>query len=300
MRPDGKPFRWNMSNPSLTKRLKAGESQLFEDHDIDRLLRCGASTLRVGDCDIVFVGRSLESLFDLLCGALSRTTWYDRLQLLQMSVRGSGSVDAIRSEINKHNERFRWRKQKSADDRIESLASYFRHCHLWPEQILKRDRRITFVDIVASGGTFGALFDLLKSYCGSSVEWQSVAKRINVVVVQPEPGTMDEPIWNPCDSKWTIDFPDRIQQISMNVDLWFFLADEQFKTIHWNPPICWGDKSEPPQYDWDFYAARGSRKLYRRGERSRRRLASLLDEAPEPIDAIKSLATELRRESRFR
>src|SRR5262245_16608008 len=88
LRAVGKPFRWNMARSRLMRRLGRGRTSIMPDHQQDRLLRCAAKVLRAGGgSDLVFVGRSLESVYDLLCGALSRTTWYDRVQLLQLSLR---------------------------------------------------------------------------------------------------------------------------------------------------------------------------------------------------------------------
>ena len=300
MRPDGKPFRWNMSNPGLLRRLKPGETQELPEYQQDRLLRCGANIVRAGDFDFVFVGRSLESLYDVFSGALARTTWYDRLQLLQMSVRKCESVDSIRDAIQKLNARFTRLKLPDADTRIDSITNYLRFCQLTPARILQRQRGVAFVDVVDKGTTFGTLLDLLKSCCDEATSWKEVLKRLHWVAVLPDPTTTDAPTWKPSASPWTRHIrPTQITEVIMNADLWFYLADEQFKTTYSYPPILWGENTEPPTKTWDIFAARGSRELYRYGEKSRRRIAALLDEPPEPIDAIKELARELRREESY-
>ena len=304
MRPEGKPFRWNSANPNLIKRLKPGETQELEEHNVDRLIRCGASTLRCGDFDFVFVGRSLEYLFDLLSGALARTTWYDRTQMLQMSVRGIGTVDEIRRIIDERNARFRRLKRKQPDDRLQAFAKYLEHCSLMPAQILNRDRPIAFVDVVAKGTTYALLCDLMKYYCEqTNADWQSIASRLHWIAVLPFNEGLEEEPWKPIDSSWTSEFDrSQINTIELNTDLWFELVDGHFKTTVFYPPGHWGNAASagpPPEaWGWHTYAARGSREMYRRGERSRTRLAHCLGESPEPIDEIKSLVRELRREAR--
>lgn len=121
LRPVGKPFRWNMACSHLLRRLGRGRSTTVPAHQQDRLLRCTAHVLRAGGVsDFVFVGRSLESVYDLLCGALAPTTWYDRVQLLQLSLR------------NHSPEEF----QQRYPNRMASLRSYFRAVQLTPRLVL--------------------------------------------------------------------------------------------------------------------------------------------------------------------
>ncbi len=289
-----------MANPKLMKRLGPGKSQPLPDYQVDRLLRVGASALRHGDFDFVFVGRSLESLFDLLSGGLARTTWYDRLRMLQMSVRGFEHIAAIRKVIQ---ERYTRNVLQRFNEKLTSFASYLDASQLLPHQILNRTRRVAFVDVVAKGTTYALLCDLLKYYCGEATDWSAVKSRLHWIAVLPQRNGRKEDPWKPADSTWTDDFDQsQIHQVVMDTDLWFYLADEQFKSTVSYPPTGWGHEwyASPPGLDWSWttYAARGSRELYRRGEKSRRRLAHLLDEAPEPIKQIKSLARELRLEDR--
>lgn len=302
MRPEGKPFRWNMANPKLIKRLRPGVSQRLPDYQLDRLLRVGANALRSGDFDFIVVGRSLENLFDVFSGALARTTWYDRMQMLQLSVRGLDSVAAIRKVIL---ERYARNPLQQFKKKLSHFASYLEHSALLPHQIMNRRRPIAFLDVVAKGTTYALLCDLLKFYCNPTTDWSAVKSRLHWIVVLPEREGLEEDPWKPSDSSWTAEFEEsQIHQVNLNTDFWCYLVDEQFKSTRSYPPTGWGHAwyASPPPSDWSWmsYAARGSRELYRRGEKSRRRLAHLLDEPPEPSDEIKTLARELRREARRR
>lgn len=57
------------------------------DGFLRRLMDCTARVVAAaGDSDLVFVGRSPESLYDLLSGLFLDTSWQGRLTLLQFSV----------------------------------------------------------------------------------------------------------------------------------------------------------------------------------------------------------------------
>ncbi len=173
-----------------------------------------------------------------------------------------------------------------------------------PTQILARERPTAFIDVVAKRTTYAFICDLLKFYSDqTNVAWDAVAKRLHWIAVLPTSEGLEEEPWKPSDSAWTSEFDStRITTIDINTGLWFYLADWQIKTTNFYPPTHWGDSSsaKPPPKNWDWltYAARGSREMYRRGERSRVPLAKWIGESPEPLDAIKLLVKELRQEAR--
>lgn len=286
LRPVGKPFRWNMACSHLLRRLGRGRSTTVPAHQQDRLLRCTAHVLRAGGVsDFVFVGRSLESVYDLLCGALAPTTWYDRVQLLQLSLR------------NHSPEEF----QQRYPNRMASLRSYFRAVQLTPRQILDRPRPVVFIDVVDRGSTFGNLSRLLHLWSDNSAVWQQVRERLAWVAVISEKPPDGDSHWQPSRVPWTEDYaPAQVQRVFLKTSLWCYLADHQGKTTVSYTPRRWGnpDVGRPPDKGGVLEAARGARELYRQGEKSRHRLAALLDEPPQPIPLIASLARELRREAR--
>src|SRR6185503_17566898 len=62
-----KPFRWDLSHRSHLGRLVAGEPAWSYPDFIESLLTCCAKILASGgDSDLIFVGRSPESIFDHL------------------------------------------------------------------------------------------------------------------------------------------------------------------------------------------------------------------------------------------
>src|SRR5688572_2522645 len=83
-----KPFRWDLTRRNQLGKLIEGEKAQTYDAFSDQLLHCCARVLALGgDSDLVFVGRSPESIFDHLSGLLLDTSWFDRLELLHFSMR---------------------------------------------------------------------------------------------------------------------------------------------------------------------------------------------------------------------
>ena len=69
------PFRWDLVTPDQLGSLLTGtdEPRLWF---LDDLTACAGKVLaRSGNGDLLFVGRSLDSLFDLLSGVLAGTDW---------------------------------------------------------------------------------------------------------------------------------------------------------------------------------------------------------------------------------
>jgi hypothetical protein len=79
------PFRWDLVTPDQLGSLLVGTS----DPDLwflDDLVECADKVLaRCGGGDLVFVGRSLDSMFDLLGGAFGHTSAGPGLHRLPLS-----------------------------------------------------------------------------------------------------------------------------------------------------------------------------------------------------------------------
>lgn len=66
-----KPFRWNLTHRNHLGNLLDGERSATYNNFDDELLRCSSRIMAfAGDSDLVFVGRSTESIFDFLSGLL--------------------------------------------------------------------------------------------------------------------------------------------------------------------------------------------------------------------------------------
>ncbi|MGE0709426.1 MAG: hypothetical protein AB7N76_33910 [Planctomycetota bacterium] len=245
------------------------------------LLRCAAEVVRAGEgADLVFVGRSLENLYDLLCGALDETSWRGRAQLLQLSLRGVRSPGQLRRE---------------APGALEQLWCYFRELRLTPPQLLLRERPVAFVDLVCSGRTLGALLRLLHAWCGGRPgRWRQVRERVRFVAVVE----VGHPRWTPWraeHSEWPGSLaPDHVRRVWLQSEHWRFLGEDQDKTTESFTYRRWSDpraRAAPPDGE-RHAAARLGRALFRRGAWERAALGRRIARSPCPPE-LEPLAREL-------
>src|SRR5688572_4587850 len=90
------PFRWDVSRPhELGALMNAASASAYPAFAEDLRACCAAVMAAAGDADLIFVGRSPESLYDYLRGACFDTSWRERLHLLLVSVRERPAVRRI-------------------------------------------------------------------------------------------------------------------------------------------------------------------------------------------------------------
>jgi hypothetical protein len=227
-----------------------------------KLLSLSAEVLvAAGDADIVFVGRSPENLHDFLRGALAPTSFAERIQLLQLSLRDHPRALRHRSP-----------------EKLERLGRYLAAVNLAPRQILDRPRPVAFTDLVCSGETFRNLVDALRLFSGAPRVWSAVRERLRwVCLVSTEPGYSG---WEPDDSRWTQEFPaSSVRRVRLDRDFWHYLGDTQTKTTDRWSEERWATPGAPPDLEgFRFEAIRLARAIYRLGECWREPLAARLDE----------------------
>lgn len=276
----GVPFRWNVGDRALKRRIPRGRTPRFPDELVEHLIRAVADAVRAADdADLVFVGRSPESLYDLLSGAFETTSWRERVQLLQVSLRVR-SIARLREHFPTH---------------VQALRRYLEHLRLAPPQILARERPIAFVDLVFHGETFRNLLDLVRTE-GTAEQWAAIRERIRWVCLVARDWTGKGP-WAPNEAAWTSEVPaTSIRCIPLPDDLWYYLANEQPKTTDSHEFPSWGapESGRPPVFRVRAAAARTAHSLFRLGETSRARLAVELGRPPAPAPWIATLIRELR------
>lgn len=134
------PFRWNLTRRHHLGGLLDGErAATYNDFNADLLRCCSRILAFADDSDLVFVGRSPESIFDFLSGLLFDSSWFERLELLHFSMRFRDE-NKIRQEYPKA---------------IEAMRRYLEQIGLHPKAIATKKRPIAFIDLVLSGDTFG-------------------------------------------------------------------------------------------------------------------------------------------------
>jgi hypothetical protein len=90
------PFRWNIAKKEQLGRLvEMPQAEIYPDF-FNELEDCCSRVIAFCDnSDLIFVGRSPESLFDYLSGLLAKTSWASRCSMLNVAfvdVVSSGST----------------------------------------------------------------------------------------------------------------------------------------------------------------------------------------------------------------
>src|SRR5262249_41288648 len=109
---------------------------------LEGLLRCCARVLASArGADLCFVGRSLDSVFDPLCGLLRGTSWEPRLTLLPLSLHRAPD----------------WALRTAA--RRRALRAYLQAQGWAPEALARREHPVALTDLVSTGETLGGLVE---------------------------------------------------------------------------------------------------------------------------------------------
>lgn len=280
------PFRWNLAERSQLGSLLEGEPAEDYPEFVDHLRDCCARVVAsAGDGDLVFVGRSPESLFDYLGGILAETSWKERICLFNFSMRY-----ATVEEVRRMNE-----------GGIEAIQDQLTALGLAPDAIASAERPIVFVDLVQSGDTFGRLLDLLEHWAAASrLDPAAVRRRVRFVGItirsKNSPNT-----WRWYQQvEWASRLPRRaLRSISIPFELWTYLGEWQKKVSRWNPPMWWGEEAltEAPRENSSLQALRLAYATYRRGSDlgERRHFAGQLAAQPEMRNPwLRKLVLELR------
>ena len=225
-----KPFRWNLTDRSHLGGLLDGERAGTYHNFNDDLLRCSSRILAfAGDSDMVFVGRSPESIFDYLSGLLFDSTWFERLELLHFSMRFRDE-NMIRQEH---------------PQAVEAMRQYLKQINLHPEAIATKKRPIAFVDLVLSGDTFGRLVTFLFNWSNEiGYEWQAVRRRIRLVGITIRTKTSPNTWRWQQHADWIHLLKNgAVKNVSVTRDFWSYLGDYQPKVSRSYTPERWGDSA---------------------------------------------------------
>ncbi|HEX8210447.1 MAG TPA: hypothetical protein VF584_09760 [Longimicrobium sp.] len=248
------PFRWKLAGrPALGTLLDGDREHAYRGFFVD-LRDCGVRVVAAAaDGDLVFVGRSPESIFDYLTGVLSGTSWSERLVLLNLSMRHSDVEQLARTDPA---------AVAAIRDQLASLG-------LSPGQIAASARPKVFVDLVSGGNTFGHLLGLLEHWAGDAgVDVAAVRRRIRFL------GITDRMKNSPNTWRWyqRVEWASRLprsalRSISIPYGLWMYLGEYQRKVARWHPPARWGaeDAARPPRDEDALKALRLAHMVHERG-----------------------------------
>jgi len=237
------PFRWNIARREQLGRLITGEPLLPSADFVHALRLCGARVVAFAtNADLIFIGRSPESLFDYLSGVFAVTTWAERCSLVNISLR----VNAQTS--------FGQTYPHAVTPGRTLLVDY----GLSPEQLLQRPRPVTFVDLVDSGETFGHLATLLLDWAlKQHLDPAAIKQKLRFVGITRRTQTSPKTWRWQQHVAWTTQFsPQQIKNVSIPSTLWRYLGNEQQKVTRSNPPWRWGtDALTSPERDPAHLAA---------------------------------------------
>lgn len=281
------PFRWNLVQRQQLGSLLEGKAAEAYRGFVDDLRHCCTRLVAsAGDSDLIFIGRSPESIFDYLSGILSDTPFADRCTLLNFSMRQQ-PVEVIERENPRG---------------LIALHDLLASGGLEPAQIARSRRPITLVDLVCGGTTFGNLVGLLNHWAAAIGEdIKAVRRRLRFIGItirsKNSPNT-----WRWYQQvQWAQQYPrSALRSIPISYWMWTYLGDEQKKVSRWYPPSEWGQEyvDTPPREEWNVQALRLAAKIHNRGTHrdERQRFASALARQREMRDPwLRQLVATLRR-----
>jgi len=277
-----RPFRWDLAGRARLGSL-LDEVPAPDLWFLDELVACAARVLaRSGDGDLYFVGRSMDSLYDLLTGALQETSWSERLRLLPLSLWGTAVTPLAPREVHQ------LRVNLAADG-------------LEPQALARRRRPVVFVDLVASGGTLGEFFRLLREWVDEEhAQWDVIRLKLRFLGVTQRKHTSPNTWrwWHAAD--WAAELPpSAIKNVSMRADVWTYFGDAQPKATVSFRPYRWLDESvqEPGRESERLLGLAHAVALVEHGARAETRAALARELAREPTFSepwLRSLALEMR------
>lgn len=280
------PFRWDLVTPDQVGSLLQGTrtpTLWFRDE----LVECAAKVIaRSGNGDLYFVGRSLDSMFDLLSGALAgRQPVIHRLPF-------SFRRPVVRSTAQ------RWKPRPLTPGERAQARRIMATVHLTPHALARRRRPATFVDVVSGGSTFAELVQLLHEWVGDDREsWPVIRRKLRFVGVTMRRRTSPNTYRWQQHAAWTAALPaSAIANVSMDAPVWCHLADEQTKLTRSFGPERWLAETGPERDERTRQALAEALALvaYGRSETGRRALARAM--AGEPALAkswLRTLVTRL-------
>lgn len=232
------PFRWDLVTPDQLGTLlrDTAEPDLWF---APRLAQCAAKVLaRSGGGDLYFVGRSLDSMFDLLGGALTGITVP---QVFRLPLSFSGATV-------RRGEPFR---RPLSPPELAHARAVLTDAGLAPSALARRPRPATFVDVVDSGSTFTEVYTLLRDWVDDDrLPWNVIRRRLCFVGVTIRTHTSPNTFRWKHSAPWTRQLPaNSVLSVSLDLPVWSYLGNSQVKLTRSHYPDRWLSDLEGPGRD---------------------------------------------------
>jgi len=226
VQPASPPFRWDLVTPDQIGSLLAGRESPDLWFAEELTVAAARVAARSGGGDLYFVGRSADSIFDLLGGAFDGTDHARRLHRLDFSGR---------YEI----------RRREARSVLEAAG-------ITPFTLARSHRAVALVDLVAAGGTFENLFQTLRDWVADEREpWPVIRRKLHFVGLtqrqEPSPKAWR---WQQA-ADWPAQLPSsNVISVSISGQLWDYLGNLQTKlTRHFGPEQWSADEADGPGHD---------------------------------------------------
>jgi hypothetical protein len=248
------PFRWDITKRDQLGHLVSSEEVALCPEFFEELRDCSARVLAfAGDSDLVFLGRSPESLFDYLSGIFQNTCWVDRIMLLQFSLYSDDPYHLAGTRPKD----------------LTALYGYFKELQLDPTSLIHRPRPVTFVDIVDRGGTFGSLVKVIEIWTRERrLDWTAIQSKMRFVGITERTKTSPKTWRWQQHQAWVKTLPQaKIKNVSISKWFWDYLAATQDKVTPSHVPDRWGleEITEPDREEKRMAALRFAAALFDAG-----------------------------------
>lgn len=234
------PFRWDLVTPDQLGSLLAGrgEPNLWF---LEELVACAAKVLaRSGNGDLIFVGRSLDSMFDLLGGALADVTYEARLGRLPLSFERAGT----RAWGG-------WQRRPLTPGELSQARRMLAAVDVTPRSLARRGRPVVFADVVHRGSTFTELYDLLRGWIDDERQpWPVIRRKLRFIGVTSRTKTSPNTYRWQQHAAWTRALPAHaVVNVSLDPAVWSYFGDSQIKLTRSFSPEDWLAAADGPGRD---------------------------------------------------
>lgn len=280
------PFRWNVACPEgLGSLLHGPPANAYAEFSDDLRECCARVIAESNGHDLVFVGRSPESLFDYLNGALGDCPSGNLVRMMHFSMRGCSYRELA----------------KDQPEAIARMRTYLAHLGLEPRRMLAAPP-VAIVDLVCTGGTVSRLLEILWRWAEEAgCSHKSIRDKLRVIAItervyRTRPGDG----WK--SSGWVAWLGlERVREVAAIERLWRYLGDNQPKVTDSYRFEGWGRLRAHSREEERLQALRFAARLtqWARTRQEQVRLAAeLMRWGGDNDEQVHTLAGELREGAR--